>query len=246
MADGEEEKIRVCQQCEKEVAASNFALHESHCQRFLCLCPDCKEPVPRELLEQHRQDEHSQVKCTKCNKKMERCQLLDHQADECEARPQCCEFCELELPMSDMVEHSAVCGSRTERCSDCGRYVTLRDRQGHAQICPDLYSPEKESPPSADSEANVLSSAARQKDDLSFLMEKMKKHQAQQYSTRGHRSKTTEQPNPGLSRSTKSWRQEERNGNLDQIDTCPHCHLALPVFTLRWHEAKCQIHVSLK
>lgn len=25
-------------------------------------------------------------------------------------------------------------------------------------------------------------------------------------------------------------------GDPDQISTCPHCHLALPLFTLRWHK----------
>uniref|UniRef100_A0A667ZXL5 XIAP associated factor 1 n=1 Tax=Myripristis murdjan TaxID=586833 RepID=A0A667ZXL5_9TELE len=44
----------------KEVAEANFALHESHCRRFLCLCPDCEEPVPKEQLDQHRLDQHTQ------------------------------------------------------------------------------------------------------------------------------------------------------------------------------------------
>lgn len=28
-----------------------------------------------------------------------------------------------------------VCGSRTELCIDCGRYVTLRDQQDHSRTC---------------------------------------------------------------------------------------------------------------
>lgn len=28
------------------------------------------------------------------------------------------------------------------------------------------------------------------------------------------------------------------NDDQDQISTCPHCHLALPVPTLKWHEVK--------
>uniref|UniRef100_A0A3P8Y0I1 TRAF-type domain-containing protein n=1 Tax=Esox lucius TaxID=8010 RepID=A0A3P8Y0I1_ESOLU len=245
MADMEDNKMLVCDQCQKKVAASNFALHESHCQRFLCLCPDCQEPVPRELLELHRQEEHSQcvvtlpqVKCTNCNKKMERCQLLEHELVECEARLQPCEFCQLELPLSAMAEHSKMCGSRTECCLDCGRYITLRDQRGHAQVCPDLYSPGDVSPPSTNT--------VRIKDDMSFPLEKMKIHQLDP------KSEKAEQPSPSLtsslnsgSSSTKGWRQE-RDGNLDQINTCPYCHLALPLFTLQWHEAKCQIHVGLK
>uniref|UniRef100_A0A668A5H7 XIAP associated factor 1 n=1 Tax=Myripristis murdjan TaxID=586833 RepID=A0A668A5H7_9TELE len=101
----------------KEVAEANFALHESHCRRFLCLCPDCEEPVPKEQLDQHRLDQHTQ-------------------ADECEERLQCCKFCELEVPWKELDEHSAACGSRTERCGDCGRYVTLKDQLEHDKICP--------------------------------------------------------------------------------------------------------------
>ncbi|KAK6296925.1 hypothetical protein J4Q44_G00330670 [Coregonus suidteri] len=261
MADTEEDTTRVCDQCHKKVAVSNFALHESHCQRFLCLCPACDESVPRELLEQHHQDQHSQVKCTKCNKKVERCQLLDHESDECKARLQCCEFCQLELPLSAMAEHSVACGSRTECCSDCGRYVTLRDQTEHSQICPDLYVPDNPSPPSSNSSrtAVVCRSCMR-----SFPLEKMAEHQLECVHTSEEAegdddddddgSHKQEQPSPLLTNSMKSAlfsaqgrRQEEGGeGDVDQISTCPHCHLALPVVTLRWHEAKCQIHVNLK
>lgn len=57
------------------------------------------------------------------------------QKDECSERPQICEFCQLELPLSSLKEHKVSCGSRTERCSDCGQYVKLMDQLDHAQIC---------------------------------------------------------------------------------------------------------------
>ncbi|CAL8304710.1 unnamed protein product [Gadus morhua 'NCC'] len=38
-----------------------------------------------------------------------------------------------------------------------------------------------------------------------------------------------------------------RNQDLvDQNDTCPHCHIALPPDTLRWHEAKCLLFDGFK
>ena len=46
----------------KMVAEANFALHETHCKRFLCLCPDCDEAVPRQQLDQHREEEHTLVR----------------------------------------------------------------------------------------------------------------------------------------------------------------------------------------
>lgn len=45
----------------KEVAEANFTLHEMHCKRFLCLCPDCNETIPKEHLSQHREEQHTQV-----------------------------------------------------------------------------------------------------------------------------------------------------------------------------------------
>ncbi|KAK0135806.1 XIAP-associated factor 1 [Merluccius polli] len=107
---------RTCGQCHKVVAIDNFALHESHCRRFLCLCPDCDETVPREQLEQHRLDEHTQVQ-------------------DCVVRLLCCEFCELELPCRELEEHECVCGSRTERCNICHNYILLRDQAQHAHTC---------------------------------------------------------------------------------------------------------------
>nr|XP_046172347.1 XIAP-associated factor 1-like [Oncorhynchus gorbuscha] len=254
MADKEEERTRICDQCHKEVAVSNFALHEAHCQRFLYLCPDCDEPVPRELLEQHHQNQHSQVKCTKCDKKAESRQLLDH---ECKARLQHCEFCLVELPLSAMAEHSLACGSRTERCSDCGRYITLRDQPEHGQICPDLNAPDNPSPPSSNGRrtAVVCRSCTR-----SFPLEEMEEHQLECDHTSESSigddddeedgSHKQEQASPRLTSSMKSTlfsaQGKRQEGEVDQISTCPHCHLALPVVTLRWHEVKCQIHVNLK
>lgn len=45
----------------KDVAEANFALHETHCSRFLCLCPDCNEAVPKDQLSQHKEEQHTQV-----------------------------------------------------------------------------------------------------------------------------------------------------------------------------------------
>uniref|UniRef100_A0A3Q1GAF6 XIAP associated factor 1 n=1 Tax=Acanthochromis polyacanthus TaxID=80966 RepID=A0A3Q1GAF6_9TELE len=129
------EATRTCGQCHKEVAEANFALHETHCSRFLCLCPECDEAVPRDQLAEHKEEQHTLVRCTKCSKKMERCQLADHEADECEERLQSCVFCDLELPWKELDQHCLVCGSRTELCRDCGRYVKLRDQPEHQMTC---------------------------------------------------------------------------------------------------------------
>lgn len=48
----------------KEVAKANYDLHEPHCKRFLCKCPDCNDTVPRDQLEEHKTEQHAQVTTT--------------------------------------------------------------------------------------------------------------------------------------------------------------------------------------
>ena len=42
-----------------------------------------------------------------------------------------CEFCGLEFGCAAIVTHAEYCGSRTERCDDCRRYIALRDLPAH-------------------------------------------------------------------------------------------------------------------
>ena len=59
------------------------------------------------------------------------CQWL--QSDECNRRPCMCEYCELILPAENHAEHVEYCGSRTESCALCGRFVKLRDCKLHEE-----------------------------------------------------------------------------------------------------------------
>uniref|UniRef100_UPI003AAB9845 XIAP-associated factor 1 n=1 Tax=Centroberyx gerrardi TaxID=166262 RepID=UPI003AAB9845 len=269
------EATRICGQCHKEVAEANFALHEPHCRRFLCLCPDCDESVPREQLDQHREEQHTQVKCSKCNRKVERCHLMDHESDECVERLRCCGFCQLEVPWRELAEHSEACGSRTERCGDCGRYVTLKDQLEHGQTCPATAAGSSDPPLTVNSAPNkrqisVTCSGCK----ASFPAEDIEEHELECVPA----EEAEEEKEDREEEEEKEDREEEEGGDFsreaspqlssslkaasmsnrlsrepwgdardpDQISTCPHCHLALPLITLRWHEAKCQIHILLK
>ncbi|XP_034722644.1 XIAP-associated factor 1 [Etheostoma cragini] len=256
------EETRTCGQCHKEVAKANFALHETHCSRFLCLCPDCDEPVPREQLTQHREEQHIQVSCSKCNQKMERCHLADHEADECVERLQSCQFCELELPWKELAEHCLVCGSRTELCRDCGRYVTLRDQPKHGLTCSVTNNgtdpPQTTSKPPPN-KTNI--SVTCRNCMASFPAEDIEEHKLECLATRLEDEEAGSEDD-FFSQGATSWPRrtykstflsdlpskgpQGDGGDPDQISTCPHCHLALPLLTLRWHAVKCQIHIHLK
>uniref|UniRef100_A0A3B5L810 TRAF-type domain-containing protein n=1 Tax=Xiphophorus couchianus TaxID=32473 RepID=A0A3B5L810_9TELE len=207
-----------------EVAEANFPLHESHCKRFLSVCPDCDEAVPKDQLSQHFEEQHTKVNCSKCNKKIERCHLEDHEAEECPERLQKCTFCELEVPWKQLEGHTVVCGSRTELCKDCGRYVKLSDQSEHSSTC---------SAAEGEDSTQTLSSALDKKVDTKEEKWEDKDDLFKQQSQDQLRSayKATSQSHAGR---RGLW----VNDDQDQISTCPHCHLALPVPTLKWHEVK--------
>ncbi|KAM4590062.1 XIAP-associated factor 1 [Fundulus diaphanus] len=279
------EPTRTCGACHKKVAEANFALHESHCQRFLCLCPDCDEAVPRDQLSQHREEQHAQVKCSKCNKKMERCHLADHEAEECPDRLEKCQFCELEVPWKQLQEHCVVCGSRTELCRDCGSYVKLSDQPQHGLTC--SAADEEDSPQHASSAPDTSDDVPKSAQSAlhvrniaenivscktcrtSFLAERMDRHKLECYGESQlvyrevdpmedkleDEDDFSEQQNQDQLSSAYKATSLSYTGRLapwgsggdpDQISTCPHCHLALPFPTLKWHEAKCRIHMVLK
>ncbi|XP_036420691.1 XIAP-associated factor 1 isoform X2 [Colossoma macropomum] len=234
----------------KEVAKVNYSMHEAHCKRFLCLCPDCGDSVPKEQLEEHREEQHTVVRCQKCDEKMQRCKLPDHEKDECSERPQSCEFCNLELPLSALNEHTETCGSRTERCPDCKQYVMLKDRTRHDQICSSALSKDDGSNNDDSIYEDRSVPADNLQDDQKFGGY-LSYNQSGLYvdlSQAGVSEEPEEPPDLNFSFLTQQKKDSGAAGfgDWDQISTCPHCHLALPLRTLEWHEKKCKIFEILK
>ncbi|KAK3929986.1 TRAF-type zinc finger domain-containing protein 1 [Frankliniella fusca] len=126
-----EESTSLCTNCQRPIAASNFVIHSLHCQRNLTKCEKCGEAVPRSALDEHESEFHSKVNCPDCHLSVEKPQLETHKKTACISRQQHCQFCELELPASEMYEHENYCGSRTKKCEDCGEYVMLKYEQLH-------------------------------------------------------------------------------------------------------------------
>ena len=62
----------------REIAASNFLMHEVHCRRNLVVCEACGEPVPRSELAHHHEQEHAPVTCDACAASVGKAQLQEH------------------------------------------------------------------------------------------------------------------------------------------------------------------------
>ncbi len=67
------------------------------------------------------------------------------QAKHCTSRPVKCDYCELELPYAKIAEHKDFCGSRTELCAKCNRYIQLKDLDVHTAM--DCTYPEVQTQP---------------------------------------------------------------------------------------------------
>lgn len=71
------------------------------------------------------------VECPACRNKVQSGAMDQHRATSCGRRTVACEYCELELPKDDLVEHETYCGARTERCDECGELVMHKYRKLH-------------------------------------------------------------------------------------------------------------------
>ncbi|XP_039613095.1 XIAP-associated factor 1 [Polypterus senegalus] len=258
-AEGE---TKICKNCKKEVAVTNFSLHIVHCHRFLSICPLCDESVPSDQLEEHRDREHRKVQCIQCRKKIENYKLEIHKLEECLQRMNICPFCDLEMPFCKLSEHKAACGSRTQLCPDCNKYIKLVDEEKHYDDCPakqqQIEQEENEDVKKQDANMGVYSFADRGsglEHSCWYCMKsipaaEIKKHERDCRTFCSPSAGMFDDPRPhfGVHRSTKSppflpWSHEglgmQENDNSDEIRACVNCHLALPTETLKWHEAKC-------
>ncbi|KAL9262294.1 TRAF-type zinc finger domain-containing protein [Drosera capensis] len=130
-----EEPTTICTHCDRSVPASNADLHYAHCSRNLDKCKVCGDMVPRKHAEEHYLTTHAPVSCSLCSETVQRETLDVHKGENCPKRMVICEYCELPLPAIDLFEHQDFCGSRTEMCYLCRRYVRLRDRYAHETTC---------------------------------------------------------------------------------------------------------------
>ena len=129
--DNAEITTKYCPSCKQDVPSANFEMHAIHCQRFLTPCPQCGEPVNKNQIQEHIDENHAEVKCEVCGEKVEKMELDNHTTSICRKRNVNCQYCEITLPASAMEEHKESCGSRTEECDNCKRRILVKDLENH-------------------------------------------------------------------------------------------------------------------
>ena len=81
------------------------------------------------------EDFRATIKCPECGDEMGRADEGYHIASECTKQLVTCRFCETELPGVIASEHEKYCGSKTDLCKKCGRFVMVRDLTQHLDSC---------------------------------------------------------------------------------------------------------------
>ena len=54
-------------------------MHEMHCKRHISLCEHCNEPIPKNEMEVHYEENHAKIKCPKCETEVEKMHLEEHE-----------------------------------------------------------------------------------------------------------------------------------------------------------------------
>ena len=84
--------------------------------------------MPISEKQNHIEQIHTPKTCEACKQTMPPLMLEIHQ---CPKKPALCEYCNAYIPSDMLQEHKEQCGSRTEVCPECSKYVKLRDFNSH-------------------------------------------------------------------------------------------------------------------
>ncbi|GFR24678.1 TRAF-type zinc finger domain-containing protein 1, partial [Trichonephila clavata] len=108
----EENKI-ACEFCEVKVPFHAYEDHVFICGTVKVKCPICNENVMAQ-----DQKRHLEI----CRRAAFSIQIP-------------CKYCNKSIPEDDFEDHVLSCGSRTEKCEKCNKYVVLKEKEMHPFVC---------------------------------------------------------------------------------------------------------------
>lgn len=119
-----------CSNCRREIPKPSIATHEAFCRRNNVTCELCDQVIRAADRSSHFEEVHKGVTCA-CGESMEIRFLPTHKHQECLHRLRACKFCKLKKKLVDLPEHEDYCGSRTEKCPKCQRFISIKDFAAH-------------------------------------------------------------------------------------------------------------------
>jgi len=117
--------VKNCDNCRRKIPSASFSMHQLTCLRMNTFCEQCKQAVPKSSIEQHNLDFHGKEFC-ECGQELEKYLVPNHKMNDCPLRIVRCFYCPLEMPYRNRYQHAQQCGSQTDRCENCNRYVRKR------------------------------------------------------------------------------------------------------------------------
>ena len=122
-----------CSNCGKDIESLKMILHERYCSLNVRKCSICEEPVPIDEYNEHKSNEHPDIKCEFCGKMMSNIEYKSH-LKECSKKLFACQYCELYMNKNELKDHEYQCGSKTTTCPYCNQTVTKKDYELHLKF----------------------------------------------------------------------------------------------------------------
>lgn len=130
MVEAASEESKLCKNCEKQIEATKYRMHEMQCARINYKCGECGMVVAKSDKAEHEAEAHVKVKCQYCNFEAGKLVFGNHE-DRCELRPKACQYCTQIFPIEKWVGHIEMCAVKTYKCETCQRYIKNKDAQNH-------------------------------------------------------------------------------------------------------------------
>ena len=84
-------------------------------------------------------------KCQFCGLQAMAMKHEEHEAS-CDQQPSGCKYCDEKLAPLQLLQHIQICGSKTDKCADCGEFVKRTEKREHKSegFCDIILASKKE------------------------------------------------------------------------------------------------------
>ncbi len=113
-----------CPNCRRGIPIATFDRHTLQCARLQWFCELCQTAVEKRAQTEHMEALHAMLFCD-CGTELEARAMAAHRQNDCVLRDRNCNFCQLRMPHAELLQHEQQCGSKTEKCEQCGLYIKV-------------------------------------------------------------------------------------------------------------------------
>lgn len=111
-------------------------LHEVSCSRMFKYCDICKDAVEiSQFDEEEHLSKHKENKTENKKTIASTSNINNIKSDRGTSNTVNCQFCELQISLSDQKTHEAQCGARTETCEYCNKKMLVKQLKSHLESC---------------------------------------------------------------------------------------------------------------